>query len=203
MDVYFYFVIVWSDIEVEEKQISQRLIWANSKAMLLSSILCPKPFLLGLSKLLPIFPGGRSHFSLNFLGQLGPQKIAVNGQWNIGHCQIWILHSTSHAKMHASAKYHCHTTNSYWETDLNRKTLESLDPQIFIMWPSFELQLDIIKKNILSVIHDDYFKTVISKIITRFSFDLAWWPIFDPKWSSFELDLEIIKTNILNNILDD
>ena len=38
--------------------------------------------------------------------------------------------------------------------------------------------LEIIKTNILSKIHDDHLKNVTSRVSTRFSFDLAWWPGF-------------------------
>ena len=37
---------------------------------------------------------------------------------------------------------------------------------------SFELDLEIIKTNIVSKIHDDYFKNGTSRVLTRFSFDL-------------------------------
>ena len=71
-------------------------------------------------------------------------------------------------------------------------------------WPSSKLHLEIIKTNILSKIHDIHFKNVTARVLTRFSFDLAWWQlVFDPKWPSFQLDLEIIKTNILSKIQDD
>ena len=40
-------------------------------------------------------------------------------------------------------------------------------------------------------------------MLTRFSFDLAWWPSFSPQGIQFEPDLEIIKTNILSKIHDD
>ena len=40
--------------------------------MLLSSALRPKPLLSRFSKLLPTFPGGRSHFSLKFWASLDP-----------------------------------------------------------------------------------------------------------------------------------
>ena len=40
--------------------------------------------------------------------------------------------------------------------------------------PSFKFDLEIIKTNILSKIHDDCFKNVTSKVLTRSSFDLAW-----------------------------
>ena len=52
----FCFVIVWSDIEVQEKEINQRLIWAYS-----------------ISMLLPIFPGRSRYFSLNFWASLDPE----------------------------------------------------------------------------------------------------------------------------------
>ena len=41
-------------------------------------------------------------------------------------------------------------------------------------WSSFNFDLEIMKTNILSKIHDDYFKNVTSRVLTRFSFDLAW-----------------------------
>ena len=41
-------------------------------------------------------------------------------------------------------------------------------------WHSFELDLEIIKANILSNIHDDCFKNVTSRVLTSFSFDLTW-----------------------------
>ena len=52
------FVIVGSDIEVLEKQISQRLIWAYNVAMLLSRVLRLKALLPRSSKLLPIYQEG-------------------------------------------------------------------------------------------------------------------------------------------------
>ena len=70
-------------------------------------------------------------------------------------------------------------------------------------WPSFELDLELIKTNILSKIHDDCFKNVTARVLTRFSADLAQWPSFLSRWPSFELDLEIIKTNILSKVHDD
>ena len=71
-----------------------------------------------------------------------------------------------------------------------------------IKWPSFKLDLEIIKTNILSNIYDDYLKSVTSGVLTRFSLI---WPgdlVFDPMWPSFKLDLEITKTNILGKIHD-
>ena len=38
---------------------------------------------------------------------------------------------------------------------------------------SFELDLEIIKTNILSKIHDDCFKNVTARVVTRFFADLA------------------------------
>ena len=37
------------------------------------------------------------------------------------------------------------------------------------MCPSFKLYLEIIKTNILSKIHDDCFKNVTARVLTRFS----------------------------------
>ena len=53
-------------------------------------------------------------------------------------------------------------------------------------WPSFEQGLEIIKMNILSYIHDDYLKNVTPGVLTRFSFDLAWWPSFWPQVAQFQ-----------------
>ena len=53
------------------------------------------------------------------------------------------------------------------------------------MWPSFELDLEIIKTNILSKIHDDCFKNVTARVLTRFSADLAQWPSFWPHVTKF------------------
>ena len=72
-----------------------------------------------------------------------------------------------------------------------------------IKWPSFKLDLEIIKTNILSNIYDDYLKKCDLWSVNSF---LLIWPgdlVFNPMWSSFELDLEIIKTNILSKIHDD
>ena len=42
------------------------------------------------------------------------------------------------------------------------------------MWPSFdEPDLEIIKTNILSKIHDDCFKNVTASVLTRFSADMT------------------------------
>ena len=66
-----------------------------------------------------------------------------------------------------------------------------------------ELDLEIIKTNILSKIYDDCLKNVTTRVLQGF---LLVWPavlVFDPKLPSFELDLELIKTNILSKIHDD
>ena len=42
-----------------------------------------------------------------------------------------------------------------------------------IKWPSFKLDLEIIKMNILSNTYDDYLQNVTSGVLTSFSFDLA------------------------------
>ena len=46
-----------------------------------------------------------------------------------------------------------------------------------IKWPTFKLDLEIIKSNILSNIYDDCLKNVTTRVLTRFSADLAWWPL--------------------------
>ena len=44
--------------------------------------------------------------------------------------------------------------------------------------PSFELELEIIKTNLLSKIHNECFKDVTTRVLTRFSADLARRPSF-------------------------
>ena len=53
--------------------------------------------------------------------------------------------------------------------------------------------LEITKTNILSKIHDDCFKNVKPRVLTRFSSDLPVDLVFDPKCTSFKLNIEIIK----------
>ena len=74
----------------------------------------------------------------------------------------------------------------------------SFDPK----WHSFKLELEIIKTNILSKIHEEYFKNVTSRVLARF---YLLWPcdlVFYLKWPIFVHDLEIIKTNIWSKIYD-
>ena len=52
-------------------------------------------------------------------------------------------------------------------------------------WPSFELDLEIIKTNILSKFHDDCLKNVTARVLRRFSADLARWPSFWPQVTQF------------------
>ena len=52
-------------------------------------------------------------------------------------------------------------------------------------WPSFKLDLELIKANILRKIHDDCFQNVTARVLTRFSFDFAWWPSFWPQVTQF------------------
>ena len=55
------------------------------------------------------------------------------------------------------------------------------------IWSSFKLDLDIIKANILSEIHDDILKNVTTRVLTRSSFDLAQWPSFWPHVTQFQI----------------
>ena len=55
-----------------------------------------------------------------------------------------------------------------WPGDLN------FDPK----GSSFELELEIIKTNLLSKIHNECFKDVTTRVLTRFSADLARRPSF-------------------------
>ena len=75
-------------------------------------------------------------------------------------------------------------------------------PSFSPKWPSFKLDLEIIKTKILSNIHDDYFKNITSGVL-RLYFELARCPSFWPKVTRFQTNLEIIKTNILSKIHDD
>ena len=52
-------------------------------------------------------------------------------------------------------------------------------------WPSFKPDLEIIKTNILSKIHDDCFINVTARVLTRFYTDLARWPSFWPHVTKF------------------
>ena len=70
-------------------------------------------------------------------------------------------------------------------------------------WPSFELDLDIIKVNILNNFHEDLVKYMASREVTRFFYFRPTDLVFDGTWPSFELDLDIIKMNILTNIHKD
>ena len=60
------------------------------------------------------------------------------------------------------------------------------DPVFDPKWSCSELDLEIIKTNILSKIHDDWFKNVTSVVLTRFSFDLALWPSFWHQVAQFQ-----------------
>ena len=49
----------------------------------------------------------------------------------------------------------------------------------------------------------NHFKNVNSRILTRFSFNLTWWPSFWPQVTKIWTWTKIIKTNILSKIHDD
>ena len=46
-------------------------------------------------------------------------------------------------------------------------------PGDLVFDPGFELDIEIIKTNISSKIHGDYFKNITFRVLTRFSSDLA------------------------------
>ena len=75
------------------------------------------------------------------------------------------------------------------------------DLAFYPKWPSFELDLEIIKTNILSKIHDDCFKNVTARVLTRFSADLAWWLSFWPQVTQFRtLDwVKIMTSRVLTS----
>ena len=52
-------------------------------------------------------------------------------------------------------------------------------------WLSFKLDLEIIKTNMLSKIHDECLTHVTTRVLTRFSADLARWPSFWPQMTQF------------------
>ena len=49
-----------------------------------------------------------------------------------------------------------------------------------LAWPIFELDPDIVKMIILSKFDEDLTKTVVSKVFTKFFYDLTYWPSFWP-----------------------
>ena len=53
-------------------------------------------------------------------------------------------------------------------------------------WPSFKLDLEIINTYICSNINDDNLKNVASGVLTKFSFDLAWFPSFWPQVTQYQ-----------------
>ena len=55
-------------------------------------------------------------------------------------------------------------------------------------WPGDPVSVKFknIKTNILSMIHDDCFKNVISSVLTRSSFYLAQWPSFQSQVTKFQ-----------------
>ena len=53
-------------------------------------------------------------------------------------------------------------------------------------WPSFKLDLDLIEANILSKFHQDWVKTMTSRVLTNFSFDLTLWPSFWPQVTQYQ-----------------
>ena len=55
----------------------------------------------------------------------------------------------------------------------SRTTRSSVDLVFDSKRPSFKLDLEIIKTNILSKIHDDCFINVTARVLTRFYTDLA------------------------------
>ena len=95
--------------------------------------------------------------------------------------------------MYASAKYHCCRTNSDWETDLNREKKQ--ESHCFVKYRSEVNQFQTWPRN-----HDNHFKNVTPRMLTRFSFDLALWPSF---LTPSDCVSYIIKTNILSKIHDD
>ena len=53
---------------------------------------------------------------------------------------------------------------------------------LYLTWPIFELGLHIIKTNILKKFQDAPVKNATSRVLTRCSFNLTLWPVFDSIW---------------------
>ena len=69
-------------------------------------------------------------------------------------------------------------------------------------WHSFKVDLGIIKTNILSKIHENYFKNEVSRALLIFDL-VRWTSFFLPELPSLKRDLEIIKVSILSKNHDD
>ena len=70
-------------------------------------------------------------------------------------------------------------------------------------WPSFELDLEIIKTNILSKIHDDCFKNVTARVLTSFLLIRPGDLVLNPKWPSLKLNLDLIEVYTLSKFHQD
>ena len=80
--------------------------------------------------------------------------------------------------------------DSWWL--IQKRDLQSIN-KVFLWFglvtpndPVSKFDPEIIKTNILSKIHDYCFKNVTARVLTRFSFDLAWWPSFWPQVTQFQ-----------------
>ena len=83
-----------------------------------------------------------------------------NSWWSLQKCDLWCVKKVSPL---------------IWLGDL------VFDPK----WPSFKLDLEIIKANILSKIHDVCFINVTARELTRIYTDVAGWPSFWPHVTQF------------------
>ena len=96
--------------------------------------------------------------------------------------QIWLRnHQDKHGKIH---------DDCFKNVTSRVLTRSSFDlawwPSFFYSkWPSFKLDLDLIKTNILSKIHDDCFINVTTRVLTRFYTDVARWPSSWPHMTQF------------------
>ena len=96
----------------------------------------------------------------------------VTGPWNKGH--KW-----------PSSKLHLEIIKSNIFNKIHDNCFKNVTASVFPLiwpgdlvfypkWPSFKLDLEIIMTNILSKIK----KNATSRVLTRVSFDLVWWPSF-------------------------
>ena len=83
------------------------------------------------------------------------------------------------------------TRGSWWPCSTHLSIIALREPDLELIKAniltklSFEVDLEI-KTNILSEIHDDCLKNMISRVLTIFSFDLNWWPSFWVQVTQFQ-----------------
>ena len=110
---------------------------------------------------------------------------------HIGHIRICLMFSTGTASQNSDQTCIKSFQNGFCKLDLSFAAQTPPRPGDLVFdskWPSFELDLEITKTNMLCKIHDDCLKNVTTRVTPGV-------PVLN--------DLEIIKTNILSNTHDD